>query len=201
MENKRKGMLIVISGPSGVGKGTLCKRLFQKHPNLRFSVSATTRAPREHEQDGVQYFFVTNKTFDQLIELDAFIEYAGVHQNRYGTLRSEVEPALEEGYDVLLDVDVQGGARVMQARPDCVSIFILPPSLGALRARLEGRGTESQEKIELRLRNAPGEIEQAPHYRYYVINDDLDVACGELDAIYTAEGLRVARGLPRVAAE
>ena len=187
MSEKRKGMLLVISGPSGTGKGTLIKRLMKEDPSLVFSVSATTRAPRPGEIDGVHYHFVTNEQYDELVAQDAFVEHATVHANRYGTLRSEVYGRLEKGENVVLDIDVQGALNVIANEKEKVSIFILPPSMKELRERLTGRGTETQEAIERRLHNAIWELTQKDHYEYKVINDDLDACVRTLQAIIEAE--------------
>jgi guanylate kinase len=187
MSEIRKGMLLVISGPSGTGKGTLIKRLMEEDPTLVFSVSATTRAPRPGEIDGVHYHFVSNEKYDELVAEGAFVEYATVHGNRYGTLRSEVYARLERGENVVLDIDVQGALNVIASEKEKVSIFILPPSLKVLRERLTGRGTETPEAIERRLTNAIWELSQKDHYEYKVINDDLDEAVRTVQAIIEAE--------------
>lgn len=201
MKEKRRGMLIIISGPSGTGKGTLCERLLQQDARLSFSVSATTRAPREGEVDGVHYHFMTEADFDGLLAQDAFLEYATVHDHRYGTLRAPVEKALAQGEDILLDVDSQGALRVMKKLQDTVSVFILPPSFSALRQRLHTRNTDDDQEIEKRLRNARAEIKQCPHYDYALINDDLDIAFSRLCCIITAERQRTLRYLPEIAEE
>ena len=187
MSETRKGMLLVISGPSGTGKGTLIKRLMEEDPSLVFSVSATTRAPRPGEIDGVHYHFVTNEQYDQLVAENAFVEYATVHGNRYGTLRSEVYERLQRGENVVLDIDVQGALNVIASEKEKVSIFILPPSMKELRERLTGRGTETEEAVERRLHNAVWEISQKDRYEYKVINDDLEVCVRTLQAIIEAE--------------
>ena len=187
MSEHRKGMLLVISGPSGTGKGTLIERLMKEDPTLVFSVSATTRAPRPGEIDGVHYHFVTNEQYDQLVAENAFVEYANVHGNRYGTLRSEVYERLERGENVVLDIDVQGALNVIASEKEKVSIFILPPSMKELRDRLTGRGTETAEAVERRLHNAVWEISQKDRYEYKVINDDLEVCVRTLQAIIEAE--------------
>ena len=187
MSEIRKGMLLVISGPSGTGKGTLIKRLMEEDPTLVFSVSATTRAPRPGEIDGVHYHFVTNEQYDQLVSEGAFVEYASVHGNRYGTLRSEVYQRLERGENVVLDIDVQGALNVIASEKEKVSIFLLPPSMTELRRRLTERGTETHEQIETRLGNAAWEISQKDHYEYKVINDDQDECLRTLQAIIEAE--------------
>ena len=187
MSEVRKGMLLVISGPSGTGKGTLIERLMKEDPTLVFSVSATTRAPRPGEIDGVHYHFVTNERYDELVAENAFVEYANVHGNRYGTLRSEVYERLERGENVVLDIDVQGALNVIASEKEKVSIFILPPSMQELRARLTGRGTETEEAVERRLHNAVWEISQKDKYQYKVINDDLESCLHTLQAIIEAE--------------
>ena len=187
MSEVRKGMLLVISGPSGTGKGTLIERLMKEDPTLVFSVSATTRAPRPGEIDGVHYHFVTNERYDQLVAENAFVEYANVHGNRYGTLRSEVYERLERGENVVLDIDVQGALNVIASEKEKVSIFILPPSMQELRSRLTGRGTETEEAVERRLHNAVWEISQKDKYQYKVINDDLESCLHTLQAIIEAE--------------
>ena len=187
MSEIRKGMLLVISGPSGTGKGTLIKQLMDQDPTLVFSVSATTRAPRPGEIDGVHYHFVSNEQYDQLVAEGAFVEYATVHGNRYGTLRSEVYQRLERGENVVLDIDVQGALNVIASEKEKVSIFILPPSMKVLRERLTGRGTETPEQVETRLHNAVWEISQKDHYEYKVINDDMEECLITLRAIIEAQ--------------
>ena len=187
MSETRKGMLLVISGPSGTGKGTLIKLLMEQDPSLVFSVSATTRAPREDEIDGVHYHFVSDEKYDQLVAEGAFVEYANVHGKRYGTLRSEVYGRLEKGENVVLDIDVQGALNVIANEKEKVSIFLLPPSMKELRRRLTDRGTETPEQIETRLHNAIWEITQKDHYEYKVINDDMNECLRVLQAIIEAE--------------
>ncbi len=187
MSETRKGMLLVFSGPSGVGKGTLIKRLMEADRSLVFSVSATTRAPREGEVDGVHYHFVTMERFEALVGQNAFVEHARVHGNCYGTLRSEVDTHLSRGENVVLDIDVQGALNVIASEPECVSIFILPPSRKTLLDRLTGRGTETEAAIATRTANALWELSQRDKYKYNVINDDLDAAVRCLQAIIEAE--------------
>ena len=198
MREERKSMLIVISGPSGVGKGTIYKRLLENDQSLTFSVSVTTREPREDEKDGVDYFFISNEEYGRLLKEDAFLEHATVHGNSYGTLKSQIDEKMARGQNVLLDIDPQGARNVMAARPDCVSIFLLPPSFEELRRRLYGRNTDSPEVIERRLGNARGEIEQANLYQYNVVNDDVNLAYQRVAAIIEAEKWRTTRYFPAV---
>ena len=198
MREERKSMLIVISGPSGVGKGTIYNRLLENDKSLTFSVSVTTRAPRQGERDGVDYFFISEEEYSLLLEEDAFLEHATVHGHSYGTLRSQVAEKMAQGRSVLLDIDPQGARNVMAACQDCVSIFLLPPSYEVLRKRLYGRNTDRPDEIERRLKNAQGEIEQANLYQYAVVNDDLDTAYQQVSAIITAEKLRTTRYFPAV---
>ncbi len=194
---KTKPLFIVISAPSGCGKTTLIDLLLQEYCDIVYSISCTTRAPRGEEEDGVDYHFKTVERFEQLIAEGAFIEHARVHGNYYGTLREPIESALGEGCSVILDIDVQGAAKVreyVRALPDSdpmkagyVDIFILPPSMEELRSRLVGRGTDSPEAVEKRLENAEGEIARAGEYMFRVTNDDLGMAyrrlCDLIDAL------------------
>ena len=188
-----KGDVISLIGPSGTGKGTLIKQLMDQDPTLVFSVSATTRAPRPGEIDGVHYHFVSNEQYDQLVAEGAFVEYATVHGNRYGTLRSEVYQRLERGENVVLDIDVQGALNVIASEKEKVSIFILPPSMKVLRERLTGRGTETKEVIDKRLAEAKAEMARANEYDYIVINDDLIKAVEDIRSIILNERLKVDR--------
>jgi guanylate kinase len=186
-------MLLVISAPSGAGKSTLVKRLLAARPDLRLSVSHTTRAPRPGEEDGVAYRFVAEEAFHALIEDGGFVEWAQVHGNLYGTSRAEVERLTRAGYHVVFDVDVQGGAAIRAAFPESVGVFVLPPSLAELERRLRGRGTEPEASVQRRLLNARGELQQAPLYDYLVVNDDLDAAVEDLLAVVRAAPLAVRR--------
>ncbi len=199
MKETRKGMLLVISGPSGAGKGTLVEKLLQRDPSFGFSVSVTTRERRKNEIDGVHYHFISEEEYDKLVEEDAFLERATVHAHRYGTLKSEVYGRMEQGQNVLLDIDPQGARAVMEKEPSCVSVFILPPSYAELKVRLHTRNTEKPEDIERRLNNARGEIEQMSRYRYLIVNDDLELACEQLFAIVRAEKQNSVRYFPEIA--
>ena len=178
-----KGLLIVYTGASGVGKGTIMKELLRKNPNLRLSVSATTRAPREGEVNGREYYFVTHERFDELIAEDGFLEYAEYVGNKYGTPKEPVFRMLDEGLDVILEIEVKGFLQVKEACPDCVTIFIAPPSFEVLQERLRGRGTESEEVIEQRLKTAEQELQSHNLFDHVVVNDDLDRAVEEVLSI------------------
>ena len=198
MREARKGMLLVISGPSGAGKGTLYNRVLKADDSITFSVSYTTRGPRPGEVDGKDYCFVTEEKFREMLDRDGFLEHANVHGHLYGTPRQPVLDALEAGRSVMLDIDPQGALQVMDKMPECVSVFILPPSFSELRRRLEGRGTETREEIERRLNNARGEVALMNKYQYLVVNDDLEVAYQTLQGIVDAEKQRSCRYFPVV---
>jgi len=195
---KRTGMLLIVSGPSGAGKGTLIKKLMDSDPSIRFSCSATTRGPRPGEIAGVHYHFISQVEFDRLLLEDAFLEHATVHGNRYGTLKKEVEERLAEGMHVLLDIDPQGALKVMDEVEGYVSIFILPPRFSALRVRLHTRNTDDSAEIERRLNNARGEVKNIGRYQYAVINDDLELAFHQFQTIVNAEKQRTTRFFPTI---
>ena len=190
------GFLLVLSGPSGAGKGTLVDRLVAARPECVFSISATTRPRRTNEQDGVQYEFVTREEFERRRSAGLFLEWAEVHGMLYATPSRFVDEGVRAGRVVVLDVDVQGGASVRRARPDAVSVFVYPPSIDALRKRLLQRSTDLPEVVERRLQNAPGELKQYQEYDYLVVNDDLEQATARLVAIVDAERARVHRLKP-----
>ncbi len=195
-----KPLLIVMSAPSGAGKTTLCDRLLQDYPEISYSVSCTTRPPRGTEEDGIDYFFVTPEEFEARVKKGLFLENAIVHGNRYGTLADPVREAFAEGQSILMDIDVAGAAQVREyvenlpkgdpLREGFIDIFIQPPSLEELRDRLYGRGEDSEEVIEKRLKNAVGELEHVGEYMHSVVNDDLEIAYRELCGI-----IEVASGL------
>lgn len=182
-----KGKAFIISGPSGVGKSTVLKSLIEKRKNLYFSVSATTRDARPGEVDGVHYHFLDVDTFRDWIAKDEFLEYAEFVGNFYGTPKKYVYAAMEEGKDVILDIEVQGAIQVFSKMPEVVRIFIAPPSWEELERRLTDRGTDSEDKIQKRLLRAKVEFQTAHTYDYFVINDSVENAVRELDAIMTAE--------------
>jgi guanylate kinase len=188
-----RGILFVVSSPSGGGKGTLIQRVLKKIPNLRYSVSFTTRAPRSGEVDGREYFFVSQEKFEQMAADNAFLEWANVHGKLYGTSSKQVLDEISAGRDIILEVDVQGAASVRLLVPDSVSVFILPPSFEILKQRLEARGTDSPEELELRLRNAPVELNDYSAFQYMILNDNLDQAADQLAAIVYAERARLVR--------
>ena len=183
---RERGILIVLSGPSGSGKSTVISELLKRRADIRFSVSATTRAPRPGETDGKDYYFIGRDQFARMADQGAFLEHAEYVGNRYGTPAGPVDENLNAGYNVLLDIEVQGAAQVLKKRPDAVSVFLCPPSLAELERRLRGRGTDPEDKIKSRLDTARREYEQAKNYAYIVVNDDADTAAAELDAIITA---------------
>ena len=186
----KKGLLIVFSGASGTGKGTVCKELLARERGVAFSVSATSRAPREGEQDGREYYFRTRVEFEAMIAEGAFLEYADVYGNYYGTPLAPIEARRSAGEDILLEIDTQGALNVMERCPDGTFIFLLPPSLEELRRRITGRGTESEESLARRLAAARDEIRLGRRYRYAVLNDTVEDATARIQTILAAERLR-----------
>ena len=187
----RRGLVLVVSAPSGAGKTTLCRKLLETDPQISFSVSHTTRPPRPGETHGKDYFFVDRETFEEMIREGAFLEWAKVYQHYYGTARDQVEKALAQGRDILLDIDVQGAFQVRERLGrDAVLVFILPPSLEELERRLRRRGTEDEETIKKRLSFARGEIARAREFDYLILNDELDKAFKGLLSVLKAERQR-----------
>jgi len=193
MERKNKGIALIISGPSGAGKGTLVKMLIKEFPNIQFSISYTTRKPREGEIDGVDYVFISKKEFKKLIEKDMFAEWAKVHGNYYGTPRKEIEEKLNKGFDVVFDIDVQGAKNLKQNLRQGVFVFILPPSIDELKRRLIKRGSDDPKTIEIRLKNAQKEMEAIDEFEYVILNDDLNKAYDYLRCIYLSTKCKVRR--------
>jgi guanylate kinase len=193
-----RGTLFVVSSPSGGGKGTIIRRVLDVVENLSYSVSYTTRAPRQGEVDGREYFFISRETFDEMVVAREFLEWACVHGNFYGTSKKQIMEDTAAGADIILEVDVQGAASVRQLLMDSVSIFILPPSYEVLRQRLIARGTDSPQQLEVRLRNAPEELKQYSSFDYVIINDEIDRAAAQLASIIYAERARCMRQEPLV---
>lgn len=187
----KQGLLIVVSGPSGTGKGTVCERLLNATPELAYSISATTRQPRAGEVDGQNYYFVTREQFEQKIQEGDFLEYANVYGNYYGTPLGKIQERRAAGEDVLLEIDTQGALNVMQRCPDGLFIFLLPPTLAELEQRIRGRGSETEETLARRLGNAKKEIQIGLRYKYVVVNDEVELAVGRIKSILTAEHCRV----------
>ena len=193
MHKGKRGVLFVFSGPSGVGKGTLKAKLFEEFADrIAYSVSATTRGPREGEVDGKDYFFISRQEFERRVKNNEFLEHAEFAGNCYGTPRAYVEKLLDSGMNVVLEIDVQGALQVMKSMPECVSVFILPPSFEELEHRLRGRGTDDEASIARRLSNAASEIRQAHWFDAWIVNDNLDKAYDELRAVYLASTLHPA---------
>ncbi|GGA08634.1 guanylate kinase [Paenibacillus marchantiophytorum] len=195
---RERGILIVLSGPSGVGKGTVCAALRKISPDIVYSVSATTRSPRQGEVDGVNYFFKTKEQFQQLIDTDEVLEWAEYVDNFYGTPRRFVEDTLRSGQDVILEIEVQGALQVKQKFDEGVFIFLLPPSLDELENRIVTRGTETDEVIRSRMSVAIDEIRLMEHYDYAIVNDHVETACAKIQAILAAEHCKKERMYPKI---
>ena len=190
----QKGILIVVSGFSGAGKGTLMKELLRRHPDTyALSISATTRSPREGEVDGREYFFISTEEFEKMIAQDELIEYARYVENYYGTPRGYVEEKLGQGKDVILEIEIQGALKVKKAFPDTLLLFVTPPSASELKSRLVGRGTETMDVIRSRMDRACEEAQGMENYDYLIVNDDLDTCVEEMHSIIRAEHRKISR--------
>ena len=189
----RKGLLLVVSGPSGAGKGTICKALLNKNDQIKLSVSATTRKPRNGEVHGVNYFFIEKEEFTKMIEIGEFLEYAQIYDNFYGTPKAAIIECLEKGQDVILEIEMQGARQIKEVYPEGVFIFVLPPSLEELKSRIVGRGTETQEEIEKRFSCAFEEINQIVNYDYFIVNEDIEKSVSDVESIICAEKNKVTR--------
>ena len=189
----KQGLLIVVSGPSGTGKGTVCSELLACTPELAYSISATTREPREGEKDGENYYFITREQFEQEIAAGGFLEYANVYGNYYGTPLKKIEERLAAGQDILLEIDTQGALEVMKKCPEGIFIFLLPPSMQELERRIRGRGTESEESLQRRLSAARDEVELGRQYDYAVVNLSVKQAVKRIQGIILAEHSRTGR--------
>lgn len=198
MRATRRGQIVVISGPSGVGKSTVISEVRNQRSNLTFSISYTTREPREGEENNVHYHFIDQDTFEQMIREGAFLEYAKYQDHYYGTAKAEVDELRAKGCDVLLDIEVQGGATVRRICPDATLIFVIPPSFGELSRRLHGRQSESEEVIQGRLNRAREEYKEIPSYDYLVVNDKVPQAAEEILSILKAQDCRVINRLDLV---
>ena len=183
-ESRNRGRIFVISAPSGAGKTTLCRMVLKRFKQLSYSISHTTRSPRAGEKDGVDYFFISREEFEERIQKKRWAEWALVHDNYYGTSLDFIQDKIKEGVDLLLDIDVQGARLIKASFPEAITIFIAPPSFKVLEERLRKRGTDSQEVIQKRLRNAGAEMDQQDFYEHVVVNDDLDRAALDLASIF-----------------
>lgn len=188
---EKKGLLIVVSGPSGAGKGTVLAHTTAKYSNLKYSVSVTTRAPREGEVEGVNYFFKSVEQFEKMVANGEFLEHKEVHNNYYGTPLANVQKHLSDGYDVVLEIDTEGALDVKNVYPDCVMIFITPEKFSTIEKRLRGRSTESEEQIKVRIQNAYKELKQAVFYDYIVVNEDAQRGAMDIISIIEAEKCKV----------
>ncbi len=193
VKTKKQGLLIVISGPSGCGKNSVIQQLLSIQPNCWVSISCTSREPRGTEENGVQYYFLSKKEFEEEISKDAFLEYAMYAGNYYGTPKKYIQQHLDNGEDVILEIEIQGALKIKEKIKEAVFIFIMPPSMQELKRRLEARKTEDQEKIDMRFKRAYEEINEVSKYNYVVVNDEIDLAANKIQAILNAERCRVDR--------
>ena len=180
---KRRGNIYIVSAPSGAGKSTLCRELLKSYPDITYSISHTTRSPREGEKDGVDYHFGSRKAFEERIEKNMMAEWAEVHGNYYGTSIETLKESAAKGVDVLLDIDVQGAKQLCEKMPECITVFIMPPSMEELLARLEKRGTDTPETISRRMQNAQGEMAESGFYQHVIVNDDLKAAVASFESV------------------
>ncbi|MCT4606410.1 MAG: guanylate kinase [Marinisporobacter sp.] len=194
----KEGLLLVISGPSGTGKGTVCKELLKIEKDIKLSISATTREPRNGERNGVNYHFLEKDVFERQIEQGEFLEYAKVYDNYYGTPKKYVIDEIKEGNNVLLEIDIQGALQVKEKYPKGIFIFILPPSMNELKKRIVGRGTESEEAIQKRFGSALDEINYVKEYDYFVINDEVKEAVKKIRALIRAENCKVSENIEEI---
>lgn len=190
---KKKGLLIVISGPSGAGKGTICKKLVEKHENINLSVSATTRKPREGEIEGVSYYYKSKSEFENMIDNDEFLEFAKIYENYYGTPKKTIFDEINKGNDVILEIEMQGAMQIKKSYPEAVFVFILPPSLSELKSRIVGRGTETNVQIEMRFNSAYNEIKLVGEYDYFVFNNVVEKSVEDIEKIIMSEKMKVIR--------
>ncbi|MDY4128226.1 guanylate kinase [Peptostreptococcus porci] len=190
---KKKGLLIVISGPSGAGKGTICKKLVEKHEKINLSVSATTRKPREGEIEGVSYYYKSKSEFENMIDNDEFLEFAKIYENYYGTPKKTIFDEISKGNDVILEIEMQGAMQVKKSYPEAVFVFILPPSLSELKSRIVGRGTETNAQIEMRFNSAYNEIKLVCEYDYFVFNNVVEKSVEDIEKIIMSEKMKVIR--------
>ena len=193
IKKRQKGNLIVISGPSGSGKGTICNELIKRNSNIWISISCTTRDMRPGDEEGKTYYFLNKEEFENRIKNNEFLEYAKYNENYYGTLKSKIEDKLEQGYDVILEIEVQGALKVKNMLPDTIFIFIMPPSMKELKSRLENRNTETKEKVLSRFKIAYKEINEFSKYNYVVVNDNLNDAVNKVESIIVSTNCRVDR--------
>ena len=190
---KKKGLLVVVSGPSGAGKGTICKNFMNNNQDMLISISSTTRNPRENEIDGINYCFVTKQEFENLMHADALLEYVHVFGNYYGTPKKWVLDCVEKGKNVLLEIEILGAMKVKEKYPEAILVFVLPPSLKELKNRITARGTETVEQIENRMSRAMQEIKTIDKYDYFIVKDNLERAVEDLESIISAENNKVKR--------